>query len=115
MYQWMIIYSPFLNTDVIFFIEFPALYFFVICSECGKNGQTDHHFPVSFDQCKLMINKLSICSYNFNSEVITIKKHLLNALKLSGHHKLELDGRWYWNLQLFHEYSLFPLYSCKSI
>ena len=45
-----------------------------------------------------MINKLLICSYNFDNEVITIKKHLLNALKLNGHHKLELDGQWYWSL-----------------
>ena len=45
-----------------------------------------------------MINKLSICSYNFDNEFITIKKQLLKALKLNGHHKLELDGQRYWKL-----------------
>ena len=42
--------------------SYPALYY-------GKNGHIDHHFTVSIDHCKLMINKLSICSYNLDLDV----------------------------------------------
>lgn len=76
----------------------------------GKNGQIDQHFPISIDHCKLIVNDISICSYNFNNEVITIKKYLLNALKLNGHHKLELHVQWYWKLHYGSHYIL-----CYSI
>lgn len=45
-----------------------------------------------------MTNKTLNMHYSFENQIITIKQYLLSALKLNGHHKLELDGQWYWNL-----------------